>query len=457
MTPASSPDPLDDDLDARYVGALTRGLSEEIADCRDERPELGPDAVPLEQAAAKLAHEMAGHDIHAWQDGGHGRYLALCRHLSALLSDAETIARPYERMETFWEDAARQATGDSPYTFWDVYEHGTRRRLERAIARTYGAEDALLVNSGMSALAVALDSASLRAGDRIHMSTRGYFETTDLLERVVRPRGIDIADHATIPDLATPALALFEVADATPGPHAWLDGLLDKMLSQSARIVIDNSMFGPAVRWPALLGPHDRVLFIESTAKFLGRDLMGGIVYGSAAALAPVRLVARGTGQQLQAHAFHRLRPGEIAAAPLRLELHERNVALLLEELADVRERLALCTPLQSNFRSLVRPHGGCVLFLRVRLAEDGEAGRANHHRALLARWRELATARGHTLAVRAGYAWDATTARCYEGQNLKQSGVDDYIRISVGVESPPRVRELGALLRRSIEETLHV
>lgn len=452
----ASPESLDGELDARYVGALTRGLSEEIAACRDERPELGPDAVLLEQAAATLAQEMAGRDIDAWQDGGHGRYLALCRRLSALLSDAETIARPYDHMEMFWEDAARQATGDSPYTFWDVYEHGTRRRLERAIACAYGAEDALLVNSGMSALAVALDSAGLRAGDNVHMSARGYFETTDLLERVVRPRGIHIADYAITQGRTTPALALFEVADATPGPHAWLDSLLNMMLSQNARIVIDNSMLGPAVRWPALLGADDRVLFVESTAKFLGRDLMGGVVYGSAAALKPVRLVARGTGQQLQAHAFHRMRPGEIAAAALRLELHERNVALLLEELGDVRERLALCTPLQSNFRSLRRLHGGCVFFLRDRLGDDGDAGRANRHRALLARWRELATARGHTLAVRAGYAWDATTARCYEGQSLKQSGVDDYIRISVGVESPAPVRELGALLRRSIDETFH-
>jgi hypothetical protein len=55
---------------------------------------------------------------------------------------------------------------------------------------------------------------------------------------------------------------------------------------------------------------------------------------------------------------------------------------------------------------------------------------------------------------VRAGYGWDETTARCYEGQSLKQAQVEDYIRISAGVEEAGRMSEVGELLRTSIEET---
>ena len=442
------------DLNRNYYAAIVRGLAEEAIACCDERNELAHEATAVAEAAMELASDVEA--MAGWREHGRNRYRELSRRLANALCAHETIARQYENMNAFWDDAQMQARGDSPYTFWDVYEHGARRRLEHIIAHTYGAEDALLVNSGMSAIAVAIEAASLRTGDTVEVSSRGYFETTDLLDRVTRPRGVTIRHAAPTEGPVPISLALLEVADATPGAHVPLDETLNRLLDGGARIVIDNSMFGPTAGWPGVFQSDNKLLFVESTAKFIGREVIGGVIYGTAAALDPVRLIARDTGQQLQAHAFHWLRPAEIAAASLRLKIHQRNVEILLAALNPVRSRLELCTPLRSNFRCVGQSIGGCVVFLRATLGKDGEPGRAPRHRDLLSRWQSLARSGGRSVGIRAGYGWDDTTARCYEGHRLKQANVDDYIRISVGIEDASQMSELSAWLSLSIEEVLH-
>lgn len=442
------------DIDADYASALVDGLANEAHACSLERPELQAPARRIAQSAKALlnALEDARRQL-AWESRGRARYEALCKSLAGLLSKHGTIARAYEDMQSFWEDAGRQSTGDSPHTFWDVYEHGSRRRLESALAVAYGAEDAILVNSGMSAIAVAVQAAPVHTGDIVHVGMRGYFETTDLFDQLMSSRGAAVRD-VIAPDGALtcrPAFALLEVADATPGPHVLLDEPLRSLVSIGCNIVIDNSLFGAAASWSHVFSSTDQVVVVESLAKFVGRELMGGVIYGSRRSLARLRPLARGSGQQLQAHALHRLRYCEITTVRTRLALHARNAEVLLGKLERSRHWLETCSPLRANFRQLGMATGGCLVFLRVRA---GQRECAEMHRRVMARWRQLATASGHTLHVRAGYAWDETTARCYEGASLKQAGVEDYMRVSVGVERVERVAELGDLLNQSIEET---
>jgi len=444
------------DIDADYAFTLVNGLAEEARACARERPELmSPAAAIMLEAETILAGLNDEQRTQPWETQGRAQYGALCKRLAALLSEHETIARSYDDMQAFWEDARKQSIGDSPYTFWDVYEHGSRRRLERSLAASYEVEDAILVNSGMSAIAVAAQAARVNVGDIVHVSARGYFETADLFDRLISTRGATVTDViGRNGELACiPSFALLEVADATPGPYVQLDEALGRLVTAGCSIVIDNSLFGAASNWSHLVSISDQVVVVESLAKFIGRELMGGVIYGSSRALTPLRLLARGTGQQLQAHAFHRLRLGEVAGQAQRLALHARNAAVFLNALEQSRAWLETCSPLRPNFQQLEMASGGCLVFLRVRASQQS---RAQMHRRILARWRQLATANGHNLPVRAGYGWDETSARCYEGDSLKQVGVEDYMRISLGVEGAGRIVQLGDLLNKSIEEICH-
>jgi cystathionine beta-lyase/cystathionine gamma-synthase len=433
------------DLDLRYVYRMAEALATETdAICR-ERPALFAEVGDIVEGAKALARS-ASSDI-GWNGVTQG-YHALCGRLAAVLAASSPIAFEYGTMEEFWQDAERQAQADSPNTFWDVYEHGARRRLERRLAALYGAEDALLLNSGMSALAVAVDDAGLRSSDRIWVDPTAYFETTDLLQRIHGRRGIEIAPLAHGPAPAPPRLAILETAQATPSTGHDHDAVLERLLLADCRIVIDNSLLGPGAAWPSGIAAHPRVLFAESTAKYICQHVSGGLLYGSEKALASARAVARGSGQQLQAAAFNHIRWGHIEGAPLRLEIHARNARVLARVLEENASLLEIHEAPQRNF-AFLRGAGSCLLFLRLRGEDETLAAR---HRRLLQRWRDAA--RGNAPMIRAGYGWDRTTARCYEGQALKQAGVRDYLRISAGVESVASISHLAAALALAIRET---
>src|SRR5437868_2170406 len=46
------------------------------------------------------------------------------------LNSRPTIATCYSSMDEYWSDAQDQVSGKSPNTIWDIYEHGSRRRLK---------------------------------------------------------------------------------------------------------------------------------------------------------------------------------------------------------------------------------------------------------------------------------------------------------------------------------------
>jgi cystathionine beta-lyase/cystathionine gamma-synthase len=445
MIPSSAARPDLPDLDARYAQRLIDTLVAEAEAIGRERPALRADIGGIVEGARSLADSRSG--ALSW-DGAGARYQALCERLCAVLTAAGSIACEYGSMEEFWQDAERQAHGDSPNTFWDIYEHGARRRLEKRLAALYRVEDALLLNSGMSALAVAADAAGLRSGDGVWVNPAAYFETSDLLQRTQGQRGIAIAAFAPDSASAPPRLAIFESAQATPAIGQKHDAVLERLLATDCRIVIDNSLLGPGAAWPPYLTAHARVLFADSTAKYICRQVSGGLLYGSAKAVASAREIARGSGQQLQAAAFNHIRWGHIDAAALRLELHRRNARVLALALEASAAFLETGEAPQLNFACLGEA-GSCILFLRLRGKDQTLALR---HRRLLQRWRE--TAGADAPAIRAGYGWDRTTARCYEGQALKQSGVRDYLRISAGIESIASMARLAQTLALAIRET---
>ena len=191
---------------------------------------------------------------------------------AVMLHERTEVAASYRSMDEFWADADAQERGDSRRTFWDTYEHGRRRQIESQLAGCYGCEEALLVNSGMSAIDTAVRSLHLKSGDVILTHRRGYFETSQYLADILRAEGVGIVRrslddrdelHAAVEDVE-PRLLLVEAAMTIPPCEivSCLDGVPD-----AVQIVIDNSLFSHGVRWFDHVRQRNAVV-VESAIKY---------------------------------------------------------------------------------------------------------------------------------------------------------------------------------------------
>lgn len=431
-------------------------LMELAARLRQEARELTAAGVlpaAVEDGLAALPGQMRGAADFA---GLVTAYRSAADRVAAGLDEGYELARKYRSMEEFWADASSQEAGASLGTYWDSYEHGLRRVRESELAAAYGAESAVLVNSGMSALDVAVRSLELRPGATLLVHVRAYFETTDYLDGVLAATGVrivraDLSDPAEVSAAlaATPAAVLAETV--LNGPSCDLPRL-DLLLAAGCPVVLDNSTLSHAVPAPTVgTGP---LLVVESGSKYLSRLASSGVVYGWGAPAEAVRLTARRTGQQLQGRAVHRLRAGEIALCAARLALHAAGARTFRDELAGRLPGVSITdagTGAAGRTDPLARwvaggAHG-CLLFVRLPVAaERAETA----HRECVARWQ----ATEPVARVRAGFGWTRTTARSYGRDPLNTALGQAFVRVSVGVEPAPEIRELARSFARAAAET---
>lgn len=428
-----------DENDARaYLLALATGLRAEIdAGLRE------PEAADLGERADRLVRDLEAADLRSfgrWQRAVHA-YEALANAVAGARNGRARVARSYESMAEMHEDAAAQCTGRSPHAVWDALENGRRRQLEAALAACHGAEAALLLNSGTSALAVALGAARPSRGATILLGRGGRCEAAEYLTRFVAPSGVKVAHvpagnaGAVLEALRalSPEVAIFETAVVAPGGDVpsgvarWLDAAPETLF------VIDNTAQSALTRWfEGGVAAGRRLVAVESATKHLAHHCAAGLVYGPAALVDWMREAARATGQQLQEKAFNYLRPAEIAHLSWKLARHARNARALAGALAEAPgvEVSTLDGAADEEARAtLFRDGAAGVVF--VRLAGGGERA----HRALLTAWQAEARRQGAWIPVRAGFGWNDTTALVHEPSRGRPEGEPPYLRISVGIE----------------------
>lgn len=462
----TAPSPAPSQQNGDYMRALAAALAREMEDvgcwCPPVR-ELLDECRRLESTIQGVSLDVRFED---WQRA-RADYHELGLAVAARLNEAACIARSYGSMDEFWADAGAQATGLSPHTFWDTYEHGRRRQLERTIAEVYGAEDALLLNAGMSAVTAAIEAADLRPGDRIVTGLRNYFETAEYLDVHLSKRGIEILrapiDQAdamqAVIARSRPRLVLFETATNSPDTAA--PQRLEAWLRESPEslFVCDNTVQGTLTGWfsdPALRAIlPERFLVVESATKYLSQSVMAGLVYGKRDLVHRARALARVTGQQLQEKAFNYLRAGDLLHVGQRLKLHSRNIGVFAEQLFRVRKSCFSVRLLNGAPR---QRHDGSGLFAEgvgglVFLVPGGDRAPQKICRQLLSSWQRRVGAMGYSLPVRAGFGWSETSARIYETDALNQSDAPAYLRISVGIEPEDVARKLGTSLCEALEE----
>jgi cystathionine beta-lyase/cystathionine gamma-synthase len=455
-----------------YFRSLVEGLKQELL---ERSCDFEAHAVKLEawQSSSSKFSELLVHlskskvsatDVSKVIEG----YDQLALGKGGLLNAVASVAREYDSMESFWRDVDAQTHGDSRHTYWDTFEHGRRRQLEALLVGMYGSEDALLLNSGMSGIAVICEMLNLQPGETVVTGERSYFETTSFLEQFIAKRGIrvkrvplgDSNAVRTLLSQAKPRLFLFESVTNAPtveSPEdvsAWIES------TPQTLFLIDNSVQSRLTRWFEAISKsnHSRLVVLESGVKYLTHHCMSGILYGTKQGIELARNYARLTGHQLQEKAFNFINEAEIKHLPNKLARHSHNVRTFIETLRPYDRffsfvRCLDSTSSQRASETIFTKGVGALVFVRLATSKANTSESSNLiHRDLLHQWRKTAKETNIAVGIRCGFGWNQTTARVYESNFLNQPDAPIYLRISIGIEPEWIVRDLAQCLCRAAE-----
>ncbi|HEX2079069.1 MAG TPA: PLP-dependent aspartate aminotransferase family protein [Longimicrobium sp.] len=243
---------------------------------------------------------------------------------SAARRGGAPVVTPIYPSTTFYSEPA--GAGELLYT---RYGNGPNHVLvERRIAALEGAEDALVVASGMAAMAMALLSV-LQAGDHVVATDAIYGGTRTLLTTELSRLGIETTfvdffsadwQRALRPTTRvvlgeTPSNPLLRVLD--------LRAIAEAAHAHGAVVIVDAT-FGSAMNFRAL--EHGADIVHHSATKYLGghSDVTAGVLAGSRARIAEARARARVWGPVLDPHGVWLLERG-IKTLSVRMERHNRN------------------------------------------------------------------------------------------------------------------------------------
>ncbi len=247
---------------------------------------------------------------------------------SALLSFTE------ERM--FWDEPEREEYGR--------YGNPTVRAVEAKLAALEGAQDALLVSSGMAAVTSTL-LLMLSAGDHLILTDECYLSTLQFGKNFLPRYGIESTvvrhgDYAALEAAIRPnTKVIFSESPTNPFNHCIdLDRLVALARPRDIKTVIDTT-FATPVNLQALA--HGIDLVIHSVTKYLAghNDVMAGAIIGSFDMTTPLRQAHSVLGAIVDPHAAYLILRGMKTLA-LRVARHNANglaVARFLEDHPKVR------------------------------------------------------------------------------------------------------------------------
>jgi methionine-gamma-lyase len=308
----------------------------------------------------------------------------------------------------------------------------TVEELNAVIAQLEGAEAAQCFGSGMAAISAALHS-TLGPGDTLLLPQQLYGTTYDLVEKQLRPRGVQV-EYLDVTDTAAwerPARVRFVETMANPGfPLADLGAIAST--KGDGLLIVDNTFASPALCRPL---EHGADIVCESATKYLNghHDVTAGVLAGSAGLVAAARAHQISVGSILDPFPAFLVRRG-LKTLTLRMERASAN-ALAVGRFLEGHEKVAqvLYAGLESypQHELAVRQlddSGGMLAF-------EVEGGREAGERFMNAlRLCGRATSLGGVDTVLHHPA--STSHRQYTPEQLAAAGVSPgLLRLSVGCE----------------------
>ncbi len=214
----------------------------------------------------------------------------------------------------------------------------TRNTLEACLAALEGGDHGLCFGSGCAAFSTLLHT--LRPGDHVVSSDDVYGGTFRILDKVMRPMGIE----TTYVDMTQPELVRAAMRPSTK--LVWIETPTNPMLKivdiealvaiakkQGALVGVDNTFATPCLQQPLALGAD---LVLHSTTKYLNghSDVVGGVLITSDAALAEkLRFLQNAIGAVPSPFDCFLVLRG-VKTLPVRMERHCKSAASISQWLA---------------------------------------------------------------------------------------------------------------------------
>jgi cystathionine beta-lyase/cystathionine gamma-synthase len=218
--------------------------------------------------------------------------------------------------------------GDEEVLYTRYLNNPNHRAVETRIAALEGAEDCVLLGSGMAAMTCAVLSAA-GAGDHVVAARALYGGTRTLLDRELPRLGVEttyvdfddpawtsaLREHTRLVLAETPTNPLLRVLD--------LAAIAAETRPRELPLMVDVT-FATPINFRAL--EHGADLVVHSATKYLSghSDVTAGAVAGRADLVASVRDRARIFGPVLDPHAASLVERGMKTLA-VRMERHNRN------------------------------------------------------------------------------------------------------------------------------------
>jgi methionine-gamma-lyase len=346
------------------------------------------------------------------------------------------VVQPVVSSTIFWFESAAEmgrVMSEEEYGFlYSRIRNPTVEELNRVLADLEGAEAAQTFSSGMGAIAAALFT-NLGPGDTLLCARQIYGTTYALVERRLRPLGIDVVyvDASEIGAWKQPARVRYVETMANPGmPVADLDAIADT--KGDGVLIVDNTFASPVLCRPL---EHGADLVCESATKYLNghHDATAGVVAGEGERVAAVRAYMIESGSNLDPFPAFLLRRG-LKTLALRVEKAGDNamtVARFLDDHPSV-ERVYY-TGLESypQHNVALRQLDGFGGMLAFELAGGRKAGEAFMDGLELCR---RASSLGGVDTVVSHPA--STSHRQYSEEQLTDAGISSgLLRASIGCE----------------------
>ena len=236
----------------------------------------------------------------------------------------EAVVTPIYQTSTFFSEP--EGAGEVRYTRYG--NNPNHSALERKLAALEGAENAVVLGSGMAAISCAL-LASAAAGDHIVAARTLYGGTRTLLDRELKRLGVETT-YADLTDAGwadalqpntrvvlgetptNPLLRILDIRRIAEAAHA-----------HGALLLVDATFATPVNLRPL---EHGADLVIHSMTKYLGghSDVTGGAVAGQHDLTRRVRACAQSFGAALDPHAAWLVERG-VKTLAIRMDRHNRN------------------------------------------------------------------------------------------------------------------------------------
>jgi cystathionine gamma-synthase len=215
------------------------------------------------------------------------------------------------------------------------YGNPTQRIAEQKLAALEGAEDCLLVSSGMAAVTTTL-FAMLSRGAHVVVTDDSYRRTRQFLNQTLHRYGIECStvpagDYEAIADAIKPNTRIL-ISESPTNPYNRildLERFADIGRRHRVKTIVDATFATPFNQRPLEYGVD---LVLHSATKFLGghNDLMAGAVLGSLDLVGGIRSLQGVTGAVVDPFAAYLLIRG-LKTLALRIERQNANAQALAE------------------------------------------------------------------------------------------------------------------------------